>query len=213
MRIGVLALQGDFREHVEALQRAGAEAKEVRLPSDLDAVDAIIIPGGESTTIIRLLDKSGLREPLARRIAAGMPAMGTCAGAIVLAKHAQGLDRPSLGVMNIDVRRNAFGRQVDSFEADIPFPCLGEDPLHAVFIRAPVIEAVRPPAKTLATLEDGTIVAAGQGNVLALAFHPELTADPRVHQYFLDLVSSPSRRAGASSPDSRSAGACPPQEA
>lgn len=188
MRIGVLALQGDFQEHVETLRRLGVEAKEVRLPSDLEGVDAVIIPGGESTTIARLLDRFGLREPLSQRIAEGMPVMGTCAGAIVLAKHAEGLDRPSLGVMDIDVRRNAFGRQVDSFEADIPIPSIGKEPLHAIFIRAPVIESVRAPAEVLATLEDGTIVAAQQGNNLALAFHPELTADSRMHEYFLSLV-------------------------
>ncbi len=189
MRIGVLALQGDFREHVETLRRLGAEAKEIRLPSDLDDVDGVIIPGGESTTITRLLDRFGLREPLARKLREGLPAMGTCAGAIILAKHAEGLDRPSLGVMDIDVRRNAFGRQVDSFEADVPFADL-DQPFHAIFIRAPVIASVRSPARALAVLEDGTVVAAQQGSLIALAFHPELTADDRVHRYFLDLVAA-----------------------
>lgn len=188
MRIGVLALQGDFREHVETLRRLGVEAQEVRLPADLEGVDAVIIPGGESTTITRLLDRFGLREALSARIAEGMPVMGTCAGAIVLAKHAEGLDRPSLAVMNIDVRRNAFGRQVDSFEADVRIPRLGKEPVHAVFIRAPSIENVRAPAETLATLDDGTVVAAQQGKLLALAFHPELTGDSRLHEYFLGLV-------------------------
>ena len=189
MRIGVLALHGDFREHVETLRRLGAEAKEIRLPSDLDDVDGVIIPGGESTTITRLLDRFGLREPLARKLREGLPAMGTCAGAIILAKHAEGLDRPSLGVMDIDVRRNAFGRQVDSFEADVPFADL-DQPFHAIFIRAPVIASVRSPARALAVLEDGTVVAAQQGSLIALAFHPELTADDRVHRYFLDLVAA-----------------------
>lgn len=186
MRIGVLALQGDFREHVETLRRLGVEAEEVRLPSDLEGIDAIIIPGGESTTITRLLDRFGLREPLSARIAEGMPVMGTCAGAIVLAKHAVGLDRPSLGVMDIDVRRNAFGRQVDSFEADVPVDNVGT--VHAVFIRAPSIESVHSPAQAIAKLDDGTIVAAQQGRNLALAFHPELTGDSRMHAYFLSLV-------------------------
>ena len=190
MRVGVLALQGDFREHVEALNRLGVATKEVRLPADLDQVDGLIIPGGESTTIARLLDRFGLREPLVERIAAGMPVMGTCAGAIVLAKNAEGLDRPSLGVIDMDIRRNAFGRQIDSFEAEVRFPRVGQDPVHAVFIRAPAIESVRSPAETLAELDDGTIVAAQQGKVLALAFHPELTSDPRVHQYFLSLCAS-----------------------
>jgi len=188
VRVGVLALQGDFQEHVETLRRLDVEPQEIRLPADLEGVDGVIIPGGESTTITRLLDRFGLRGPLARRIHEGMPVMGTCAGAIVLANHAEGLDQPPLGVLDIDVRRNAFGRQVDSFEAEIAISRLGADPVRGVFIRAPVIEAVRPPAETLATLEDGTIVAAQQGSIVALVFHPELTEDLRVHQYFLSLV-------------------------
>ena len=190
MRVGVLALQGDFQEHVEALTRLGVEVKEVRLPADLDGVDGLIIPGGESTTIARLLDRFALREPLVTRIEAGLPVMGTCAGAIVLAKHADTLDRPPLGVMDIDVRRNAFGRQVDSFETDLPFPGVGDQPVHAVFIRAPIIEAVHPPAEVIATLPDGTVVAAQQGAMVALSFHPELTLDLRVHAYFLNLCTS-----------------------
>ena len=188
MRIGVLALQGDFREHEETLRRLGVEVKEVRLPRDLDEVDGLIIPGGESTTITRLLHQYQLLEPLRRRIRAGLPVLATCAGAIVLAKQAPGLDREGLRVMHISVRRNAFGRQVDSFEADIPIPQLGHEPFHAVFIRAPIIEEVQAPAEVLASLQDGTIVAAREGGLLALAFHPELTEDVRMHAYFLGMV-------------------------
>lgn len=190
MRIGVLALQGDFREHKETLQRLGADVVEVRLAKDLASIDGLIIPGGESTTMTRLLRQYGLMEPVRDRIKAGMPVLGTCAGAIVLAKEAGGLDQENLGLMDISVRRNAFGRQVDSFEAELRFPSIGPQPLNAIFIRAPIIEAVHPPAEVLATLEDGTIVAAKEGNMLALAFHPELTQDPRIHAYFLEMVES-----------------------
>ena len=188
MQVGVLALQGDFQEHARVLHQLGAEVIEVRLPKHVDQVDALVIPGGESTTITRLLALFGLLEPIQRRIDEGMPVLGTCAGAIVLAEHATDLDRPGLGRMHVNVRRNAFGRQVDSFEADVPFPVLGDPPVHAIFIRAPVIEAVLPPARVLATLPDGTIVAAQEENMLALAFHPELTGDTRVHRYFLSLI-------------------------
>lgn len=188
MRVGVLALQGDFREHLEVLRRLGVEAVEVRQLKDLEGLKGLIIPGGESTTIARLLDRYGLLHPLRERINQGMPVLGTCAGMIVLAKHAQGLDREGLDVMNIWVQRNAFGRQIDSFEADLSIPSLGKDPFHAVFIRAPVIEEVYPPAEVLATLENGSVVAAREGHLLALAFHPELTEDTRMHEYFLDLI-------------------------
>ena len=188
MRIGVLALQGDFREHEKTLRRLGVEVKEVRLPRDLDEVDGLIIPGGESTTITRLLHQYQLIEPLRKRVREGLPVLATCAGAIVLAKQAPGLDREGLRVMHINVRRNAFGRQVDSFEADISIPQLGHEPFHAVFIRAPIIEEVQAPAEVLASLQDGTIVAAREGRLLALAFHPELTEDGRMHSYFLEMV-------------------------
>lgn len=188
MRIGVLALQGDFLEHAQMLRRLGAEVTEVRLPADLEGLDGIVIPGGESTTIARLLLRYNLLAPLRDRIRAGMPVMGTCAGMIVLAEHAEGLDREGLGLMAIDVKRNAFGRQIDSFEADLEMPKVSPTPVHAVFIRAPRIDHVRPPAEVLATLEDGTPIAAQQGHMLALAFHPELTDDTAVHAYFLNLV-------------------------
>lgn len=188
MRVGVLALQGDFWEHKETLQRLGTDVVEVRLEHDLHGLDGLIIPGGESTTITKLLHLYQLMEPIKERVEAGFPVLGTCAGAIVLAKQAIGLDQKNLEAMHITVRRNAFGRQIDSFEADLPFPQLGETPFHAVFIRAPVIEAVHLPAEVLVTLEDGTIVAAREGNMLALSFHPELTRDTRVHGYFLQMV-------------------------
>ena len=188
LRIGVLALQGDFAEHAEVLRTLGAEPVEVRLPRDLDGLDALIIPGGESTTITRLLDIYGLREPIRRLGADGLPIWGTCAGAIVLAKRASDLDRPNLALMDIDVRRNAFGRQVDSFEADLQVGKLGEAPFHAVFIRAPVIERAADGVDVLATLDDGTIVAAAEGHLLATSFHPELTDDPRFHRLLLDLA-------------------------
>ncbi len=188
MRIGVLALQGDFREHIAALRQLNVETVEVRLPKDLEGLDGIIIPGGESTTMTRLLKRYELLEPLRALITDGLPAMGTCAGMIVLAKEAHGLDQESLEVMDITVRRNAFGRQVDSFESDLAIPAIGSDPFHAIFIRAPLIEAIRPPARAIATLEDGTVIAAQEGQMLALAFHPELTDDLRFHSYFLDLI-------------------------
>jgi 5'-phosphate synthase pdxT subunit len=190
LRIGVLALQGDFAEHIAALQRIGVDTVEVRLPAQLALIDALIIPGGESTTITRLLDIYDLREPIRRLGADGLPIWGTCAGAIVLAKQATDLDRPNLALMDIEVRRNAFGRQVDSFEADLQLEGLGGAPFHAVFIRAPVIERAGNAATVLARLEDGTIVAARQGHLLATSFHPELTDDPRFHQLFADIAAA-----------------------
>jgi len=190
MKIGVLALQGDFAEHAGVLRRLGVDAVEVRLPEQLDALDGLIIPGGESTTIARLMERWGLLAPLRERAQAGMAVWGTCAGAILLAERADGLDREGLRLMDIDVRRNAFGRQVDSFEADLLVPALGPQPYHAVFIRAPLIERVGPRAETLATLSDGTVVAARQDKLLATAFHPELTDDTRFHEYFLTLAAN-----------------------
>jgi 5'-phosphate synthase pdxT subunit len=186
--IGVLALQGDFAEHAAILRRLGVEPREVRLPRDLDGLDGLIIPGGESTTITRLMGIYELLEPLRERVREGLPTWGTCAGAIVLAREAIGLDRPNIGLMDMVVRRNAFGRQVDSFEADLPVKPLGEAPYHAVFIRAPTIEGVGPNVDVIARLADGTAVAAREGTMVASSFHPELTDDPRFHEYFLDLV-------------------------
>jgi 5'-phosphate synthase pdxT subunit len=191
MRIGVLALQGDFVEHIEILRRAGAVGIEVRLPRDLAAIDGLIIPGGESTTIGRLAVLYDLIEPI-RRLAETKPVWGTCAGAIFLSKDVH-QRQPVLGLMDIVVRRNAFGRQVDSFEIDLDVPALAaagtgqSRPFHAIFIRAPVIERVGADAEVLARLPDGRIVAAREGRLLATSFHPELTRDDRFHRYFLTL--------------------------
>jgi len=186
--IGVLALQGDFAEHIAMLERIGARAVEVRLPADLAGIDALIIPGGESTTITRLLDIYELREPIAALGRVGLPIWGTCAGAIVLAKEATDLDRPNLALMDIAVRRNAFGRQVDSFEEDLAVRGMEGGPFHAVFIRAPGIECAGASVEALATLEDGTIVAAREGHLLATSFHPELTGDARFHALLLEMA-------------------------
>ncbi len=187
-RIGVLALQGDFAEHIAAFGRLGAEAVPVRLPRDLHGVGGMVIPGGESTTIGKLMRDYGLTDGLRGLIAAGMPVLGTCAGMITLAKRLSGTDQETLAVMDIEVRRNAFGRQVDSFEADLDIPVLGPAPFHAVFIRAPVIERVGSGVEVLASLPDGTTVAAREGDIVVTAFHPELTPDLRFHEYFLALV-------------------------
>jgi len=184
--IGVLALQGDFQEHREMLRRMGLDPQEVRLPDHLDGLDGLIIPGGESTTIVRLMCSSGLLEPLRTLARDGFPIWGTCAGMILLAKRLDETGMPALQAMDITVRRNAFGRQVDSFETDVPIPALGGDPFHAVFIRAPIIEEVGPAVEVLARLADGTPVAARERRLLATAFHPELTPDTRLHRFFLD---------------------------
>jgi len=186
--IGVLALQGDFAEHAARLRQVDVEAREVRRPAELAELDGLIIPGGESTTIARLLDAYALLEPLRALARDGLPIWGTCAGAIILARRAPGLDRPNLGVMDIGVERNAFGRQVDSFEIDLDVEALGQPPFHAVFIRAPVITDAGPDVSVLARLPDGRIVAARQRNLLATAFHPELTSDDRFHRYFVNSV-------------------------
>lgn len=186
-KIGVLALQGAFIEHETMLQKLGAGTVEVRLPHQLDDLDGLIIPGGESTTIGRLAVTYGLIEPL-REFALSKPTWGTCAGMIFLAKDI-GIDRqPILGVMDIVVNRNAFGRQIDSFETDLAIPAVGDPPFHAVFIRAPVVAEAGADVDVLARLNDGRIVAVQQGHWLATAFHPELTGDDRLHRYFLSLV-------------------------
>ena len=192
MVIGVLALQGDFIEHIAMLRRMGVEAVEVRLPGQLEGLHGLIIPGGESTTIGKLANDFGLLEPL-RSFAEQRAIWGTCAGAIFLSKDVQ-RQQPLLGLMDIRVERNAFGRQVASFEVDLDVPALRQvdpdgRPYHAVFIRAPLIESVYGDAQILASLDDGRIVAAQQGRMLATSFHPELTADDRFHRYFLHLVS------------------------
>jgi pyridoxal 5'-phosphate synthase pdxT subunit len=197
-KIGVLALQGDFAEHATALRRAGATPVEVRRPDQLTGLDGLVIPGGESTTLGKLLVEWGLLAPLRERIGQGLPVWGTCAGAILLARDV--LDalpgQPLLGVMDLTVRRNAFGRQVQSFTAPLAVPALGAEPFPAVFIRAPKIEAVGGGAEVLARLPDGAIAAASQGALLATAFHPELTDDLRFHRLFLDAVAAAARRQG-----------------
>ncbi|MDA0988979.1 MAG: pyridoxal 5'-phosphate synthase glutaminase subunit PdxT [Chloroflexi bacterium] len=187
--IGVLALQGDFAEHIKLLETIGVEATEVRLSDDLRKIQALIIPGGESTTIVQLMDAFDLTAEINRLVKEGMPTWGTCAGMIVLAREITE-DRPKpLGLMDIRVRRNAFGRQVDSFEADVSVPVLGEKPFPAVFIRAPAIEEMGPDVEPLANLNGHGVIAARQGNVMVTAFHPELTQDQRFHAYFLSMVS------------------------
>jgi 5'-phosphate synthase pdxT subunit len=188
VRIGVLALQGAFREHRRAFEELGVETVEVRKPSDLDRIDGLVIPGGESTTIRLLMDEYGVLPVLRERISEGFPVLGTCAGMIVLADRVDGAPLPGLGGLDISVRRNAFGRQVDSFEEDLPVPALGARPFHAVFIRAPIVEDVENGVDVLARLDDGRVVAVRDGSVLGVAFHPEMTSDRRFHQYFLDLV-------------------------
>ncbi|MCX8061719.1 MAG: pyridoxal 5'-phosphate synthase glutaminase subunit PdxT [Anaerolineales bacterium] len=193
LRIGVLALQGDFAEHIAMLRRLGVEAVEVRLAEQLDGLDGLIMPGGESTTFGKLASDFGLIEPL-RKFGLQKPIWGTCAGAIFLSKDAH-RDQPLLKLMDITVERNAFGRQVASFEVDLDVPALkavsdDDVPFHAIFIRAPLIDSVGEGVQVLARLEDGRIVAAQQGHWLATSFHPELTGDPRFHQYFLRLTSA-----------------------
>jgi len=191
MKIGVLALQGDFAEHIAMLRRLKVEASEVRLPEQLKGLDGLIIPGGESTTIGKLAVAYNLMESL-KTFGQRHAIWGTCAGAIFLSKDI-GRDQPLLGLMDIKVQRNAFGRQIDSFETDLDIPELKQatgtkEDYHAVFIRAPIIESVGGDAKVLATVSDGRIVAARQGHLLATSFHPELTGDTRFHEYFLTLV-------------------------
>jgi 5'-phosphate synthase pdxT subunit len=191
MKIGVLALQGDFAEHLTMLERMGVEASQVRLPGQLVDLDGLIIPGGESTTIGKLAEDFGMIEPL-RRFGKEKAVWGTCAGAIFLSRDAL-RQQPLLGLMDITVERNAFGRQVESFEIDLEVPVLrkvdpGNHPYHAIFIRAPLIGSVQGAAQSLATLPDGRIVAAQEGHWLATSFHPELTGDDRFHRYFLSLV-------------------------
>jgi 5'-phosphate synthase pdxT subunit len=191
MKVGILALQGDFLEHQVVLKRLGVETIQVRLPRDLDGLQALIIPGGESTTIGKLAAAFDLMEPL-RQFGQQHAIWGTCAGAIFLSKDAR-RPQPLLGIMDIRVTRNAFGRQIDSFETDLDAPFLPssnghKEPFHAVFIRAPLIESVFGSAQTLVALPDGRIVAARQGRLLATSFHPELTGDDRFHRYFLELA-------------------------
>jgi len=193
LKIGVLALQGAFIEHCHILQKLGVETSEIRLPAQLQELDGLIMPGGESTTILKLMHGYGLFQPLKELISQGFPVWGTCAGMICLAsriKNSQQSSLQPLEAIDITVKRNAFGRQVDSFEIDLDIPVLGPLPYHAVFIRAPLIEKVGQQVEVLTKLPDGVIVAARQGNLLVSSFHPELTADSRFHQYFQKIVAS-----------------------
>lgn len=187
MTIGVLGLQGDVEEHLAMLEQCKVEAQRVKTPEELRAVDGLIIPGGESTTVGAMLERFGLTKPLLDRVKKGMPVWGTCMGMIVMAEHVIGSDQPTLGLLHIDVKRNAFGRQVESAEVPLSIDGLGGKPFPGVFIRAPWVEAARDGAKIIATL-DGKGVMVRQGKLLGTSFHPELTDDPRIHKLFIDLV-------------------------
>jgi 5'-phosphate synthase pdxT subunit len=198
LHIGVLALQGDFEAHLKALSQAASklgveiETRAIKLPHNLEGLDGIIIPGGESITIGKLMVEYGLQEGLRQKIRAGLPVWGTCAGLILLAKETDNAlaGQPLLASMDICVRRNAFGSQRESFETDLSVPVLGEAPFHTFFIRGPAIESAGPEVEVLATLDDGTIVAVREGPLIGTAFHPEVSGDPRFHYYFLRIVQS-----------------------
>ena len=189
MKIGVLALQGAFAEHLAVLRQIGVEGVPVRLPADLDGVAGLILPGGESTTMRKLVERWGLREPILDLARQGAPIFGTCAGMIILAREISDGDEPVLSLLDVTVRRNAFGRQLDSFESDLQVPVLGDGPLHGVFIRAPIVERVGPDVDVLATLDDDRVVAVRQRNILATAFHPELAGETRFHRLVAAMAS------------------------
>ena len=196
--IGVLALQGDVDEHIAALQRAGADAIAIKTQAELDKVDGLVIPGGESTTVMKLLDRFGLHVPIKKRVDSGMPLWGTCMGMIVAAHDVAGLAQPTLDLIDITVRRNAFGRQNESAEVALPIAVLGPEPFPAIFIRAPWIERVGASVELLAERE-GHGVMVREGHVLGTSFHPELTHDPRVHAYFLKIVEEAQKNVGKTS--------------
>jgi len=210
MRIGVLAVQGAFIEHARTLRAIGVEPVEVRLPADLAGLAGLILPGGESTAMRRLIDRWGLRGPILDLARGGAPILGTCAGMILLAAGIEDGDPPVLGLLDVTVRRNAFGRQLDSFEADIAVPILGDTPIHGIFIRAPIVERVGPGVDVLARLQDGRVVAVRERNILATAFHPELAGETRFHRLLATMAAEhadpgegagrrphPTRRSGA----------------
>jgi 5'-phosphate synthase pdxT subunit len=196
--VGVLALQGDVVEHVAALERAGARAIAVKSVGALERIDGLVVPGGESTTVMKLLDRFGLTAPIVARVRAGMPFWGTCMGMIVAARDVADLDQPTLGLLDVTVRRNAFGRQNDSAEVALAIPVLGSEPFRAIFIRAPWIEDAGPRVEILAQ-RGGHGVMARQANVLGTSFHPELTEDPRVHEYFLEMIRQANAHVGKAS--------------
>lgn len=189
LHIGVLGLQGDYEKHMEMLACInGVEASIVKLPAQIMECDGLIIPGGESTTVGKLMDRYGVDKAIQQRVAEGMGAFGTCTGMILLAKDIEGSDQHRLGLMDITVRRNAFGRQVDSFETDLEIPCITGDTIRAIFIRAPYVTEVRGEAEVLASLPTGEVIMVRQGKCLAAAFHPELTEDVRIHEYFVSML-------------------------
>jgi 5'-phosphate synthase pdxT subunit len=209
VKIGVLALQGDFAEHAAMLDSIGVEPVEVRLPAHLEGLSGLCLPGGESTTMRRLIDRWELRRPLLDFAATGAPIYGTCAGMIILAREIADGDPPVLPLLDVTVRRNAFGRQLDSFEGELAVPILGDQPIRGVFIRAPIVERVGPGVDVLATLDDGRVVAVRERNVVATAFHPELASEPRFHRLVATMAAEhddpgegsgrrrhPTRRAG-----------------
>ncbi len=189
MRIGVLALQGAFIEHLDVLRGLGVEGVPVRLPADLEGVSGLILPGGESTTMRKLIDRWGLHEPILELARQGAPLFGTCAGMILLSKEILDGDEPVFPLLDIAVKRNAFGRQVDSFEAEMDVPLVGDTPVHGVFIRAPTVERVGPDVDVLARLDNGRVVAVRQRNVIATAFHPELAGETRFHRLVATMAS------------------------
>jgi 5'-phosphate synthase pdxT subunit len=188
MKIGVLALQGAFAEHVSILRSIGVEAVEVRLPGHVEEIDGLILPGGESTAMRKLIDRWGMRGPLMQLAARGAPVFGTCAGMIVLANEIAGGEEPILPLLDVTVERNAFGRQLDSFETELSVPLLGDTPVHAVFIRAPVIDRVGDGVDVMARLDDGRVVAVRQRNVIATSFHPELAGETRFHRLLATMA-------------------------
>ena len=188
MRIGVLSLQGAFAEHASLLGSIGVEAVEVRLPDHLAGLAGLVLPGGESTTMRKLIERWGLRQPILELAHEGVPMLGTCAGMILLASHISDGDEPVFPLLDITVKRNAFGRQLDSFEAAVAVPVLGDTPVHGVFIRAPVVERVGEGVDVLARLDDGRVVAVRQRNAIATAFHPELSGDPRFHRLLATMA-------------------------
>lgn len=190
VRIGVLALQGAFDEHLRMLREIGVDAVPVRLPADLEGVDGLIIPGGESTTMRKLIDRWGLRGPIMELARRGTPMLGTCAGMILLSREILDGDEPVFPLLDIAVKRNAFGRQLESFEADLDVSLLGDARVHGVFIRAPLVEGVGPEVDVLARLDDGRVVAVRAGNVMATAFHPELSGDPRFHRLLATMAAA-----------------------
>jgi 5'-phosphate synthase pdxT subunit len=188
MKVGVLAFQGTFIEHIDILRQLGVEAAPIRLPRELNTLDGLIIPGGESTTMLRLMKSFGVIKPIRKMARDGLAIWGTCAGMVLLASSISNYEMETLGLMDMKITRNAFGSQIDSFEVDLEIPLVGEEPFHAIFIRAPIVVEAKPNVRILACLPDGTIVAARQDRLLACAFHPEFTDDLRFHSYFLTMI-------------------------